>query len=99
VTGKQLSGHAFLKLLQRMGRADITAHGMRSAFRDWVGEVTNFPSDLAELALAHKVGSKVEQAYRRRTGFEKRRLLAEAWANYCAKPITGATVVQFGKGT
>jgi integrase len=98
VTGRQLSGHAFIKLLARMGRDDVTAHGMRSCFRDWVGEESHFPSDLAELALAHKVGSKVEQAYRRKTGFNKRRLLAEAWANYCAKlPVADSKVLAFGK--
>jgi integrase len=98
VTGRQLSGHAFIKLLHRMGRDDVTTHGMRSSFRDFVGEESHFPSDLAELALAHKIGTKSEQAYRRKTGFNKRRLLAEAWAGFCAKPaVADAKVLAFGK--
>jgi integrase len=86
-TGDRMSPNALLALLKRMKRADVTVHGFRSAFRDWVGEETNFPNDLAELALAHKVADKVEAAYRRGTMFEKRRKLAEAWASYCAKPV------------
>lgn len=70
-----------------MKRADVTVHGFRSAFRDWAAEDTHFPSDAAELALAHKVSNKVEAAYRRGSMFNKRRLLMEAWANYCAKPV------------
>jgi len=70
---------------------------MRSVFRDWCGEMTNFPNDLAEMALAHKVGNRVEQAYRRQTGFQKRRALAEAWANYCSRPVADAKVLAFGK--
>jgi integrase len=86
-TGERMSPNALLALLKRMQRADVTVHGFRSAFRDWVGEETNFANDLAELALAHKVADKVEAAYRRGTMFEKRRKLAEAWAGYCAKPV------------
>jgi integrase len=86
-TGRQLSENALSSILKRMKYDHVTTHGMRSAFRDWAGEESHFPNDLAELALAHKVGTKVEQAYRRRTGFNKRRLLAEAWAKYCAKPV------------
>ena len=83
-----------------MKRDDITTHGMRSAFRDWIGEATNFPNDAAELALAHKVADKVEAAYRRGSMFNKRRLMMEAWANYCcAKPVTVAEgrVLAFAK--
>jgi integrase len=74
--------HAILKALQRV-EPGITAHGFRSTFRDWVAERTNFPSEVAEMALAHAVGDKVEAAYRRGDLFEKRRQLAEAWAQYC----------------
>lgn len=86
-TGGQLSSNALLALLKRMKRDDITTHGFRSAFRDWVSEATNFPADAAELALAHKVADKVEAAYRRGSMFNKRRLLMEAWAGYCSKPV------------
>ena len=61
-----------------------TAHGFRSSFRDWAGNVTNFPREVAEAALAHVIGDKAEQAYRRSDALEKRRKLMEAWANYCA---------------
>jgi integrase len=73
--------HAILKALQRV-EPGITAHGMRSAFRDWCAE-TGVDHDLAELALAHSVGSAVERAYKRSDLFERRRQLAEAWAHYC----------------
>ena len=75
-------GFDLLKALQRV-EPGITAHGFRSTFRDWVAERTNFPSEVAEMALAHAVGDKVEAAYRRDDLFEKRRQLAEAWAQYC----------------
>jgi hypothetical protein len=62
---------------------------MRSTtFRDWAGDCTNFPREVIEMALAHTLGDKVEAAYRRGDGFQKRRLLAEEWATFCgeAKP-------------
>jgi integrase len=92
---KPLSNMAFLMLLRRMERADMTAHGLRSSFRDWCAERTNFPSEVAEMALAHAVGSKVEAAYRRGDLFEKRQQLMAYWADYCASPatVTSANVV------
>jgi len=83
-TDKPLSNMAFLMLLRRMDRDDLTAHGFRSSFRDWASERTNFPSEVAEMALAHAVGDKVEAAYRRGDLFEKRRRLMTAWADFCA---------------
>jgi integrase len=82
---------------KEVGR-DATPHGFRSSFRDWVSEETNFPSDLAEAALAHIKGDKVEAAYQRGTMFEKRRKLMTAWAAYCGKPVDNIKVVrpQFG---
>jgi integrase len=65
-----------------------TVHGFRSAFRDWCAERTNTPREIAEMALAHKVGTAVERAYARSTLFEKRAELMEAWGRYCI----GATV-------
>jgi integrase len=73
--------------------ASVTSHGFRSSFRDWVAERTSFPSEVAELALAHKVGSAVEQAYRRSDQFERRRKLAAAWAEFCCTPVPAGTVV------
>jgi integrase len=81
--GQPLSNMAFLMLLRRMKRDDLTAHGFRSTFRDWAAERTNFPSEVAEMALAHAVSSKVEQAYRRGDLFERRRRMMTAWATFC----------------
>jgi integrase len=92
--GRPLSNMAFLMLLRRMGRADLTAHGFRSSFRDWAAERTNFPSEVAEMALAHVVGNKVEAAYRRGDLFDKRRRLMGAWADFLSKaPADTAKVV------
>jgi integrase len=75
-----------------MGR-DVTVHGFRSTFRDWAAERTNFPSEVAEAALAHVVGDKVEAAYRRGDLFEKRRRLMEGWAEYCTEAAGGVVVL------
>jgi integrase len=84
--GAPLSGMAMLMLLRRMGRADITAHGFRSTFRDWCAESTAFPGEMAEIALAHTVGDKVEAAYRRGDMIEKRRRMMDDWAASCSRP-------------
>jgi integrase len=81
-----LSNMAMLSLLRRMNRRDITVHGFRSSFRDWTAEQTNFPREVAEAALAHAVGDKVEAAYRRSDLFDKRRKMMDGWAQYCAAP-------------
>ena len=73
---------ALLMLLRRMGHDKLTVHGFRSTFRDWAAERTNFQAEVAEAALAHVVGDKVEAAYRRGDFFEKRRRLMEAWAKF-----------------
>jgi integrase len=86
--GRPLSNMAFLMLLRRMGRTDVTVHGFRSSFRDWAAERTHFPGEVAEMALAHAVGNKVEAAYRRGDLFEKRRRLMQQWATFCtAAPV------------
>ena len=84
--GKPLSNMALLMLLRRMGRPDLTAHGFRSTFRDWVAEATSHPRELAEAALAHVLGDKTEAAYQRGDLLEKRRRLMSDWADYCAGP-------------
>lgn len=83
VTDRPLSTMAFLELLRRLGRTDITAHGFRSTFRDWAAERTEFPNEVVEMALAHTISNKVEAAYRRGDLFEKRRALAQAWTDFC----------------
>jgi integrase len=87
-----ISNMAMNMLLRRMGRGDLTVHGMRSTFSDWCAEQTNTPSEVREMALAHVVGDKVEAAYRRGDLFEKRRALAEAWAGYCSGHVVDNVV-------
>jgi integrase len=87
--GRPLSNMAMLKVLERMGRPELTTHGFRSTFRDWAAERTNFPGEVAEAALAHVIDDKTEAAYRRGDLFDKRRRLMDAWAEYCTKPSEG----------
>ena len=79
----QLSSMAFAAVLRRMGVACATPHGFRSSFRDWCGELTSSPREVAEAALAHSIPDQTEAAYRRGSALEKRRELMEDWANYC----------------
>lgn len=85
---KPLSNMAMLALLERMGRADVTAHGFRSTFRDWAAERTGYASEVVEMALAHAIDNKVEAAYRRGDLFEKRNSLMAEWARFCARPMS-----------
>jgi integrase len=94
--GKPLSSMAMLMLLGRMERSDLTVHGFRSTFRDWVGERTNFPREVAEHALAHSLPDKVEAAYRRGDQFEKRQRMMEDWATFCAQTNPEGKVVPIG---
>ena len=80
--GGMLSDMSLTALMRRM-KQDAVPHGFRSSFRDWVGELTQFPSDLAEMALAHVLPNKTEAAYRRGDALEKRRGMMDAWANHC----------------
>jgi len=80
---KHLSNMAMLNTLkQTLGYPDLTVHGFRSTFRDWVAEDTNYPADLAESCLAHVLTNKTEAAYQRGDLLERRRELMQAWANY-----------------
>jgi len=80
-------------LLCRMNCGEVTPHGFRSSFRDWCAERTNFPSEVAEMALAHRVADAVERAYRRGDLFEKRQQLMKAWASFCDAPRIAGDVV------
>jgi hypothetical protein len=83
-----------LKMLDPMGKPELTVHGFRSSFRDWVAEQTAFPAEVAEMALAHAVGDRVDGADRRGDLFRKRRQLTDARADYRAHSTpSGATVV------
>jgi integrase len=79
--GAPLSDMTLSAVLRRMKVAAVP-HGFRSTFRDWCAEVTDYPRDVAEMALAHAIGNKVEAAYRRGDLFEKRKQLMQDWANF-----------------
>ncbi len=81
--GRPLSNMAFLMLLRRMGRDDLTAHGFRSSFRDWAAERTRFSREAIEASLAHTLGDKTESAYLRTDLFDRRRRLMDEWARFC----------------
>ena len=87
IRGKPLSNMAFEMLMKRMKVTGASPHGFRSSFRDWCGDKTTFPREIAEAALAHKAGDNVELAYRRGDALEKRRALMEAWAEYLSNGI------------
>lgn len=89
---RPLSNMAMLMALRRMQRAPLTTHGFRSTFRDWASEVTHFPREVCEQALAHTIENAVEAAYRRGDLFEKRRIMMEDWALYA----TGHAAVKTG---
>ena len=78
-----LSNGAMSTALDDLGCGQYTVHGFRSAFKDWASDETEFQNEIIELALAHTVGNKVEQAYRRGAGIKKRFLLMDAWARHC----------------
>lgn len=86
--GRPLSNMAMVTMMRKMGfgsggeRGDYVPHGFRSSFRDWAGEVSSYPSDVAEMALAHTIKNKVEAAYRRGDLFEKRMRMMQDWADY-----------------
>jgi integrase len=81
--GDPLSDTALLMCLRGI-RPGFTTHGFRSTFSDFIGDETEYARDLREFALAHKIPNEVEAAYRRSTGFEKRRKMMTDWAVYLA---------------
>ncbi len=91
--GRPLSPGSLRALLTRMNMRATTVHGFRSSFRDWCGECTAFPREVAEAALAHVVGNVVERSYRRGDALEKRRKLMEAWTGFLAAAQAKGTVV------
>ena len=90
--GGALSDMSLTAVLRRMKRGDITVHGFRSTFRMWAAESSNFPRELAEHALAHKLPDAVEAAYQRGTMIDKRRRLMAAWSKFCHTAPKDATV-------
>ena len=94
---RPLSNMAMEMVLRRMQIVDATVHGFRSSFRDWAGNVTSFPREVIETALAHVIGDKAEQAYRRSDALDKRRKLMDAWSAFC-EPRGSANVVPLRGG-
>jgi integrase len=82
--GKPISDTAMVKALRAASGGTETLHGLRSSFRDWAGDATHHPRDIIEGALAHTLRDKTEAAYRRSDAIEKRRILMDDWASYCA---------------
>ena len=88
-SGKPVTVIGLWRLTQELTGGPATTHGFRATFRDWAAEQTAFAREVAELALAHRVGDDTEQAYLRGDLLEKRRQLMEAWARYChSAPLT-----------
>lgn len=98
--GRPVGHNSLWRLIKRAsGNDEVTIHGLRSTFRDWAAERTNFPREVAEAALAHAVPDAVEAAYKRTDFFERRRKLMDAWADYCARPnAAGKVVALLGRG-
>lgn len=91
--GGALSDMTLSAVMRRM-EMDAVPHGFRSTFRDWASELTSYPRDVAEMALAHTIGDKVEAAYRRGDLFEKRRLMMADWAAFLARVDRPAKVIE-----
>ncbi len=92
---KPLSNMSMLMLLRRMQVEGVTVHGFRSTFRDWASEVANVPREVAEMSLAHTVGSNVERAYARSDLLDKRRLLMVRWSDFVT--ATGGQVISISE--
>ena len=82
INGEALSNNTMRLALKKRLKVDATVHGMRSSFKDWASETTNFANEVSEMALAHTISNKTELAYRRRTLIEKRRHLMQKWSDY-----------------
>ena len=110
--GGQLSDMTLSATMKRMHEADVAAggagyldrqskrpavpHGLRSTFRDWVAELTTFPGDMAEVALAHKISNAVEASYRRGDMIEKRRRMMADWSDFMCGKSKDSKVVRLG---
>jgi len=80
-----------MTMVIRKLKKNVTVHGFRSTFRDWVSEKTDHSSEVAEMSLAHTITNKVEAAYRRGDLIEKRRVLLADWESYCNSPTDQKT--------
>jgi integrase len=84
---RAMSDTVFKALMHRMGRVTLTTHGFRSTFRDWCSEAAHVNREVAEAALSHAVGDRVERAYARSDLFDRRKELMEDWARYATGPL------------
>ncbi len=82
VLNKPISDSSIRQLLQD-DYPKLTVHGFRSTFRDWCAEITSYPREVAEAALAHSIKDATERAYQRGDIFKKRLRLMNTWADYC----------------
>ncbi|MES2434883.1 MAG: integrase arm-type DNA-binding domain-containing protein [Pseudomonadota bacterium] len=80
--------------VDRVSKRRAVPHGLRSTFRDWVAERTDYPGDMAEIALAHKISSAVESAYRRGDMIEKRRGMMTKWAAFLSGEAAKANIIR-----
>jgi integrase len=87
--GKPISDVSLAKAIARHTDEKATTHGFRSTFRDWAGDMTNFPREVCEQALAHVIADETEAAYRRSDALAKRRLLMNEWAGFCMSGCSG----------
>jgi integrase len=95
---RPLSVMSMAMLMRRMEYSAFTVHGFRSAFRDWAGDSTTFPREVAEAALAHTVGDETERAYRRSDALAKRRKLMDAWERYLGAAVEKSNILPMKKG-
>jgi integrase len=93
-----LSENTLMETMRRLGRGDLTVHGFRSTFRDWAAERTNYPREVCEHALAHRLKDKAEAAYQRKDMFPKRVHLMNDWAKYCDSPTAKGAVIPINQG-
>lgn len=77
-----------------MGMEGLTVHGFRATFRTWASK-RGYADKVAEMALAHTVGTKVTRAYDRDDTIEARTVLMQAWADFCH----AANVVAFRRAS
>ena len=114
VKGGALSDMSLSAVMRRMQESEVAAgrtgfldprskrpavpHGLRSTFRDWAAERTEYPREMAEIALAHSVGTEVERAYRRGDMVEKRRVMMAAWGRFLRAEVA-AKAIKLGAGT
>jgi len=95
--GKPLSDMTLTQAMRRMGLTAVP-HGFRSTFSDWCAERTSTPAEVREMALAHSIGDKTEEAYRRGDLFEKRRELMALWAKFIDTAPAKGNVRELRKG-